>query len=447
MAGRRVLLLLVFLAAIALPAGVLRAACVGRSCADTDRGPARVPFCPLPADVRGGIENGYREGRSPDVLVVTAAGAAVAGPQATASGPIPWPSAGGMPARVPLLIAGTGVDRTADIPGGTTLDRVAPTVAEIIGLRRQHPDVRSGTSIPGIGDGRVPDLVVTIAWTGVGTRTLEAEPDAWPRLARAIASDPSTLEADPGSLPLDPAAILTTIGTGGLPFQHGITSGVIRNDDGETAVAFGRDAPLPVIASLAEDLDEGNDGAAFIGLVAPRTEDRGLIGGRWYLRPGEPDDDVVVRASGDEAVRRTGRMLADLSASPAARDGVTDLIGVVLEGDVAALDGWTARIASAARRATGTAVIVVAGTGDVADPAAIDDAPLIADAAAGLPGGGALVEDVVAGGIFLDQAVLAREGVTGQAVVDAMLSLEADDGHAIVRDAFQGFAVSFARYC
>jgi hypothetical protein len=141
-------------------------------------------------------------------------------------------------------------------------------------------------------------------------------------------------------------------------------------------------------------------------------------------------------------------MVRDLADSSAGRDDVPDLLGIVLEGDVRSLDRWTSRIADAADRATdGQTLLVVAGTGDVADASAAAAEPLIADAAAELPGGGALIEDVVAGGVFLDQKVLAEEGTTGQAVVEALLSLEDADGAAMVRDAFQGFAVSFARYC
>jgi hypothetical protein len=42
---------------------------------------------------------------------------------------------------------------------------------------------------------------------------------------------------------------------------------------------------------------------------------------------------------------------------------------------------------------------------------------------------------------------MARERISGQTVVDALLDARADDGSPLVRDAFQGFAVSFARYC
>ena len=62
-----------------------------------------------------------------------------------------------------------------------------------------------------------PSLVVQVVWKGVGSADLEAHPHAWPFLRATIAGGGGTLEGTTGSLPLDPTATLTTIGTGGLP--------------------------------------------------------------------------------------------------------------------------------------------------------------------------------------------------------------------------------------
>jgi hypothetical protein len=43
--------------------------------------------------------------------------------------------------------------------------------------------------------------------------------------------------------------------------------------------------------------------------------------------------------------------------------------------------------------------------------------------------------------------VLRAQQVTGQVAVDALLAAEDPDGGRMMADAFQGFAVSFARYC
>jgi len=56
-------------------------------------------------------------------------------------------------------------------------------------------------------------------------------------------------------------------------------------------------------------------------------------------------------------------------------------------------------------------------------------------------------EATVPGGLFLDQEGLARAEIAGQAVVDALLDVSAPNGERMMADAFQGFAVSFARYC
>ena len=64
-----------------------------------------------------------------------------------------------------------------------------------------------------------------------------------------------------------------------------------------------------------------------------------------------------------------------------------------------------------------------------------------------MPGDGAVVVGAVPGGLFLNQDTLSGEGITGQAAVDALIDVTGSDGRRVMGDAFQGFAVSFARYC
>ena len=117
--------------ALGIPAAALTVACVGRACERTDETTARVPFCPLPDPLKRDVANGYREGRSPDVLGVsdgTPVYTELEGLRA------PWPSVGTpSDTRVPLVLWGAGVSPgVEEIPTGTTLDRIAPTVAEIL---------------------------------------------------------------------------------------------------------------------------------------------------------------------------------------------------------------------------------------------------------------------------------------------------------------------------
>jgi hypothetical protein len=440
--GRRVLILLVVLAIVALPAGVLHAVCAGKSCDAGADEVARTPFCPLPAALKTAIVNGFREGRSPDVLAVadrtpvytTTGGTGVRGP---------WPSLrSAADPRVPIVFEGRGVAPGAHVRDGITLDRIAPTVSDAIGLARPFPDVRSGTAIEGVAGGGRPALVLLVAWKGVGTADLEAAPDDWPFLASLLAHGAGTLDGATGSLPLDPTATLATIGTGGLPRQHGVTGAFVRSDDGGVVHAFGPGAPVPVIASLADDLDDATHQRSVVSLVATSELDRGLIGGEWYA---QHDTDRVVVARGEDAVSAAR---AELGAAGIG-DGVPDVLGVVLDGSVDGLDRRTEQIVRAARAATrGSVLVVVAGTGTGEGSAgSVDDAGLVRAVEDAVPGDAPAVAATVPGGVFLDERALTAAKVTGQVAVDALLGVTDPQGRAMMADAFQGFAVSFARYC
>ena len=444
MTGRRLLVLAIVLGAIGVPAAVLQVACIGRSCDDTTES-ARVPFCPLPERLRTLLVDGYREGRSPDVLGVAASDPGVFTEPSSTALREPWPAMQ-TDDRVPIVFSGTGVTSGVEVPSGTTLDDVAPTVAEILGFDRPFPKVRSGTAIDGVADGERPRLVVLIAWKGVGSADVPTPP---PALSSLLQDGAGTTLGETGSLPLDPAATLTTIGTGGLPFQHGITGTYVRRDDGTVVRAFSRGQPVPVIATLADDLDapDSANGASpydqrpVVALVATQVEDRGLIGGTWY--EGHDVDQVRI-AEGDHAVDAARDLLHGMGT-----DDVPDVLGVVLDGGVRDLDRRTDEIVSAAEEASGgSALVVVAGTGttEPRGTAAADTAVVDAIEQA-VPGPAHAVAATVPGGVFLDQAVLQDAKITGQVAVDAMLSVTSADGREMMVDGFQGFAVSFARYC
>ena len=434
--------MLVALAAIGIPAAVLTATCVGRSCDASGGEAVRVPFCPLPQDVKEGVVNGFREGRSPDVLGVADGTLVYTDLEGLR---MPWPTAGTLTdTHVPIVFAGAGVTSGASVPDGTTLDRVAPTVSEILGFEREHPEVRSGTAVAGIANGETPSLVLLVGWKGVGSSELENRPQDWPFLSSLLDDGAGTLEGDTGSLPLDPSATLMTVGTGGLPSQHGITGSFIRDGQGEVVEAFRPDLPVEdrqIIATLADDLDDANH-STLVGLVATDERDRGIVGGGWY--PGEDPVDVVI---GDSAAAPLA-VEVHLSTGYGA-DEFPDIIGVVLEGRVRAMDSWTREIVTEAERATSeSTLVVVTGTGSgEASRHAVPDGELVEAVEDAVPGDAPAVAATVAGGVFLDQAVLREEQVTGQVAVGAMLSATGPDGERMLADAFQGFAVSFARYC
>jgi hypothetical protein len=431
--------MLVVLAAIGIPAAVLTATCAGRSCDASGGEAVRVPFCPLPDAVKEGVVNGFREGRSPDVLAVADGTPVVTDVDAS---PTPWPAvAAAADPRVPIVFAGAGTTKGASVPDGTTLDRIAPTVAEALGFEREHPEVRSGKAVAGVADGRRPRLVLLVGWKGVGSSELENHMNDWPFLSTLLDGGAGTLEGAVGSLPLDPAATLTTIGTGGLPSQHGITGSFIRNGQGRVVQAYAPDAPVQIIATLADDLDHA-DPSTLVGLVATDERDRGIVGGHWY--PGEDPVDAVIGDSAAAPLSVEVHLTTGYGA-----DDVPDVLGVVLDGRIRSMDRWTRQVVTEAERATsGSTLVVVAGTGSSeTDRSAVPDRQLVAAVEEAVPGDAPAVAATVAGGLFLDQAVLRDEQVTGQVAVDALLSASGPSGERMLADAFQGFAVSFARYC
>ncbi|MBA3363134.1 MAG: hypothetical protein H0T07_01865 [Actinobacteria bacterium] len=455
--GRRAAVILVAAGLAGAPAAVLRSVCAGRSCDNPAQATSSdVPFCSLPDGVRSGIADGFMQGRSPDILAVTGKyaveGVSGIGASARAGAPgAPWPSRAGSDDTVPLVLSGTGVSG-GDIPAGTTLDSVAPTLAGIAGIRRPHPEVRSGEAIAGVRSGGAlaetagrerPRLILEVVWKGVGSRALEESDEPTPVLDGLMASGAGTMDARTGSLPLDPAATLTTLGTGGLPRQHGITGTVLRNEAGKPAIAWGPGAPLSVIAGLGDDLDRSLGGRPKVGLVATEPSDRGAIGGTWY--PGPDEDTVVVppaRAPG-AAARAATKMIAGGFGS----DGVVDLAVVVMTGPISRLDRALGHVVAAADEvAEGRVTTVVTATGGApgGSPVAAARVRSALERAIGAPE--AVVAAAAPGGVFLDQSAVARQGITDESVVTALRKLEIGR-RRLFGDAFPAIAVSFSRYC
>jgi hypothetical protein len=434
---------------LAVPAAALRLSCAWNSCAAVaGTGATKVPFCSLPVDMKTLIAAGFREGRSPDVLGVTGrwtvTGGTAGGQDPTAS--VPWASTDSVAAtRVPIVFSGAGVDDRSAIGGGAELDQIAPTVSAAIGFQVPHPEVRKGTAFPGVAGGETPRLVLEVAWKGIGSDDLSSAPDMWPALHRLLHDGVGTMDAHTGSLPVDPAATLTTIGTGGLPSEHGMTGRLVRNDSNDVVSTWGEDSPPSVIATLPDDYDYGNGERPLIGLVATADADRGIIGKHWY--PDDDRDPTVIDPDPRAQVTAVTAMLR----RGFGRDDVPDILALVARGAPARLDAQLRSVVTLAERASnGSLLVVVTGTGSVQPPASAGETTAAAvvrqvDDAAGV--GDSLVEASVPGGLFLDQAVLTQAGVTGQVAQRALAGAVAPDGSSLMSDTFQGFFVSFGKYC
>ena len=438
----RLLSLVIVVAALGAPAAVLRGLCVGHSCDEEASAASEVPFCSLPDDLRRLFAAGF-EGelhRSPDILGVTGptgvSGRTVFGPDDPASA---WPSREGRSTRVPIVFTGAGVDPEASVPDGTGLDDVAPTIAAVLGFQRSNPQVRSGVAVEGVASGQPPRLVIEVALKNVGSSDVDAEPDAWTNLRSLLDDGAGTLEGDVGSIPVEPTASLTTMGTGGLPNQHGIVGTALRDNEGNVVRAWGPRSPVHIIATLPDDLDERLDEEPRIGLVRTEVSDRGLIGGNWYV---EVDRDEIVTDRRDPA-GEVERMIR----SGFGDDEVPDVIGVALEGDAAAVDEQLGSIASQADAAGAT--LVVAGSGSIPEPKAggITAQALVRQLEDAVEGADPVIDAAAPGGVYLEQETLVKSGITEDDVLNAFVDLEGADGRPLFADAFPAIAVSFARYC
>jgi hypothetical protein len=422
------LVVVVFIAAA--PAVALRAACEGRACGGREQASADAPFCSLSPRVRRLIEQGFRDGRAPDILGVT-------GKVLLSTGDgVRWPSTSDPATTVPIVFSGTGVDPEAEVPSGTRVDAIAPTLAEILRLKRPHPEVRSGQAIEGVTSSGKPRLVLVVALKGVGSSEV-TEIASLRELLRRGAGTPA---GDAGSLPVDPVAVMTSIGTGGLPYQHGMTGSVIRTDEGDLASAWGRGSPVSVIAALGDDLDRQLHQRPLIGVAGTEVGDRGLIGGNWYL---DADRDRVVLRR--DAVRAAEGLLARGFGA----DRTPDLLAVALEGTTREMDVDLRRLIALATRGArdGSATVVVAGTGSSAPSGSILEDDVVEAMESELPGPARVIAAPSAGGFFLDQRTVSREKIAQDEILDAMRPTRTPSGERLFADLFSSFAVSFARFC
>ncbi len=441
---RRLATLLLVLGLIAVPAAALRAFCVGNSCDAEEERTDPVPFCSLDPGTRDLLTAGFYEGRSPDVLGVT-------GEQTVTSHVVrylgvAWPSTERRDMTVPVVFLGPAFTGGA-LPDDLTLNQIAPTLEPLMGFERPFPEVRSGRAIrDAVRPGATSPLTVIVVWRGVGMPEIEDAVEPVRLLEQVTTAtsggtgrDVAAGPAQPGSVPLDPAAVAATIGTGGLPSEHGITGAILGTEDGP-ARAFSTRAPGTVIAALGDDLDEATGGEALVGMVAADPTDRGLIGWNWY---GSEDDDTVVVDRRDP-VEQVERLLEQGWGSGDA----PDLLGVTLVGEVGAMDAATSRIVRVIQARVPDAAIVVTATGSLAAADAIDDRELTERIERTLRTSEPVIAGAAAGGLFLDAESAAAQAITSQQVADAMAAQVAGDlSTPLFDDTFPSFTVRFGRYC
>ena len=302
--------------------------------------------------------------------------------------------------------------------------------------------MRSGTPIEGAWKRANPGLMVMIAVKNTGVLPGKG-------ITESLAQQGASGIATTGSLPIDSAASLTTIGAGGPPTEHGITGSLIRNEQDRLVEAWSERAPTAVIASLGDDLDEKTGQKAVVGMVATDPTDRGLIGGNWYLQ-GDSDQFRVVDPS------RVGDAFTEtLRSGGYGTDDVPDLLGVTIDGpNRRAIDRQLEQIMTALRDAgaTGpspsmptTVVLVGTGAADRSKPE-VTGAQVASQVDAAM--GAQVVETAVPGGLFLDQAVMTSAAITTGQVMKALRTVTVPGtDRQVMQDAYPGFSVSFSKFC
>ena len=440
---KRALLLAVVLAVTSVPAIVAFGGCSGTDCGQTSLARQHVPFCSLPEGIRTRIAAGYQDGRSPELFAVSAATPIVGSTQnLPADLLVPSISVdGAVEARVPLVFTGPGI-APARLPAGTTLDDVEPTLIRVLGMKTPNR-ARTGSDIPDVQfSGRPPRLVVLVAWEGAGSIDLGPNASNWPGLAQALQSGVGTLSADTGSLPVDPAAVLSTIGTGSLPSEHGITGTWLRSPYGDKVVhAGGLHGPPAALPTFAQELVHATRRHSRVALVAPTSADQGLVGTLYFISDGRP---TVKLTTPEREVAASRELLrGGLGTHP-----TPDVLAVVLRGPVASVDRATRSVLTSAAVATGNRyVAVIAGTGSTAVQGkaipARDAARLLTKR---LPAAAEVIKAVVPGGIYLTRGA-AHAGVSGRELSDALLQLRGPSTERLMADSFGAFAVSLGKYC
>lgn len=456
--GPRAMSFFLVAALVGVPAFALRLLCVGRSCAQTAVASDATPFCSLPKGLRERIQNGFRDIRAPELSVVTGdvrvQGASVSEREDHGS---TWPSVSDrQPVKVPLVLGGVGIDPGTPIPSGTGVEDVADTLAQVMKIKRSHPEVRSGVPITGVASGDAPRVVLEVVIKGVGAGSVATA--KMPALRALERAGTSSYEVTVNSLPLDPAAIIATIGTGGLPSEHGVTASVVRDYTGRLTspwpaeavkrTAYDGEHPGTIIAGLGDHLDEVTRQEARIGIVGSDVADRGLTGGSWFPDTDRDDVQILRRRKDPGSVAAAAAGL--LRSKPYGNDRVPDLLGVVFDGDLQEVDRGLAEIMRAALDvAKGQVAVLAIATGPTTsaeDEKVIEQSALRRMLEGQVEGAGELIEATVPGGIFVDQKVLSRKAISDDPLVDALLSLEVD-GEPLFADVFPSRAVSFARYC
>ncbi|MGH2740716.1 MAG: alkaline phosphatase family protein [Actinomycetota bacterium] len=300
------------------------------------------------ADVIEHLQQGYFEGRSPDVAFVPqpwntvvrfrAEGLGTSAADPRSSHPTPWD----YHQRVPIMLYGPGYVRSgATSTLSIDVADLAPTFTDLLGFGFDAPngEVLHEALLPPRDRNGAPRVVVVVAYDGVGWNLLAQWPDAWPTQLRLAREGTTYTNATIGSAPSVTAAIHATMGTGAYPQEHGLSENVARLPDGRIGEIYFDEANPRLLEAetLADAWDRENDNRPWVGLLGYESWHLGMMG-QGSQSPGG-DADVAVLWEPETSTFFTNEdvytlpdylpgadvldeHLRDLDASDGARDGL-----------------------------------------------------------------------------------------------------------------------------
>jgi hypothetical protein len=190
------------------------------------------------------------------------------------------------------------VEGRAPVQRDATVADIAPTLAEMIGLRNRRWDGRSLPEVAAVD--RRPRVIVVVVLDGVGRNVLAAHDGAAAFLTKMQNRGVDFAKATVGSSPSNTPPIHTTIGTGVFPRRHGVPHVQMRAADGSFVDPFEENDGASIrVPTLADLYDVAVDNRAEIGLAATVNWHLGMIG-QGSAFPGGDADKVVLLNDGGE---------------------------------------------------------------------------------------------------------------------------------------------------
>jgi hypothetical protein len=283
--GRRIVVLVVALAAMCVPVALTTAA----PAASSDQDLVELA-CGLPHSYLVRTWNGYSPDRGPELTAIPKE------PDFMGAG-LPHVGPWDYIQHVPMFWYGPGhIAEQGHVGGDVTLADIAPTQAALLHFDGfTAPDGSAMTNALDKGQ-TPPKLVVVLVWDSAGINVLQTHAHDWPYLKSLIPKGTWYDDAMVGSSPTSTAQDHATIGTGAFPIHHGLVAHHFQLGGQDTTPwQIGPnffDAP-----TFGDIYDIKNDNKPIVGMVATADIHLGMLGHGSFWNGG--DRDIAMTRSPD----------------------------------------------------------------------------------------------------------------------------------------------------